>query len=124
MNPWIEITGWTLIHFVWQGTLLTLATAAALGLCRRASAQVRYVVACLGLAAMLVTAAATAVIARAPAGDISFSADRVSPADPFVSPQAHQSDPPGCRSPRARRFVELQTRGSSCQSSCGSGWWG
>ena len=22
MNPWIETTGWTLIHFVWQGTLL------------------------------------------------------------------------------------------------------
>ena len=31
MNPWIEVTGWTLIHFVWQGTLLALATAAALG---------------------------------------------------------------------------------------------
>ena len=38
MNPWIEATGWTLIHFVWQGTLLTLATAAALGLCRRSAA--------------------------------------------------------------------------------------
>ena len=60
MNPWIEITGWTLIHFVWQGTLLALATAAALGLCRRSTAQVRYVMACLGLVAMLGTVAATA----------------------------------------------------------------
>jgi beta-lactamase regulating signal transducer with metallopeptidase domain len=86
MNPWIETTGWTLIHFVWQGTLLALATAAALGLCRRASAEVRYVVACLGLAAMLVTAAATAVIGRVPAGAVSFSIDRVSPADGSASP--------------------------------------
>ena len=22
MSPLIEVTGWTLIHFVWQGTLL------------------------------------------------------------------------------------------------------
>ncbi len=86
MNPWIEATGWTLIHFVWQGTLLTLATAAALGLCRRSAAQVRYVVACLGLTAMLVTAAATAVAGAFPGGAISFSSDRVPPVGRFESP--------------------------------------
>ena len=71
MNPWIEVTGWTLIHFVWQGTLLALATAAALGLCRRAAAEVRYAIACLGLAAMLATAGATAVMGTL-SGNASF----------------------------------------------------
>ena len=53
MSPLFEVTGWTLIHFVWQGTLLALATAAALGACRRSAADIRYAIACLGLAAML-----------------------------------------------------------------------
>jgi beta-lactamase regulating signal transducer with metallopeptidase domain len=95
MNPWIEATGWTLIHFVWQGTLLTLATAAALGLCRRSAAQVRYVVACLGLTAMLVTAAATAVAVTFPGGASAFSTDRVPPAGRFASPIAASIGPAG-----------------------------
>ena len=60
MNPWIEVTGWTLIHFVWQGALIALATAAVLHGCRRP--QVRYAIACTGLAAMLASAAATALV--------------------------------------------------------------
>jgi hypothetical protein len=28
MQVWIQITGWTLIHFVWQGGLIAVATAA------------------------------------------------------------------------------------------------
>ena len=66
MSPLIEVTGWTLIHFVWQGTLLALATAAALGACRRSAADIRYAIACLGLTAMLATAAATAVMGTLP----------------------------------------------------------
>lgn len=30
MNPWVIVTGWTLIHFVWQGALIAFATAAGL----------------------------------------------------------------------------------------------
>jgi beta-lactamase regulating signal transducer with metallopeptidase domain len=60
MNPWIQVTGWTLIHFVWQGGLLAVATAMALWLCRRRSPNVRYAIACLGLAAMLAAPVATA----------------------------------------------------------------
>jgi beta-lactamase regulating signal transducer with metallopeptidase domain len=62
MSAWIEVTGWTLIHFVWQGSVLGIATAAALRLCRHRSSEARYAVACLGLAALLASAAATAVI--------------------------------------------------------------
>ena len=80
MSPWIEVTGWTLIHFVWQGTLLALATAAALGACRRSAADIRYAIACLGLAAMLATAAATAVRGTLPGNATFLSADQLSPA--------------------------------------------
>ena len=86
MNPWIELTGWTLIHFVWQGTLLALGTAAALGLCRRSAAEVRYAIGCLGLTAMLATAAATAVMS-ARSGTASFAGNGAgsagAPASPF-----------------------------------------
>jgi len=86
MSPWIEVTGWTLIHFVWQGTLLALATAAALGACRRSAADIRYAIACLGLAAMLATAAATAVRGTL-AGNAAFlSADQRSPAGRLATP--------------------------------------
>ena len=79
MNPWIETTGWTLIHFVWQGTLLALATSAALWLCRRSAPQVRYIIACLGLVAMLGTVAATALASAFPVSVISFTTDRLPP---------------------------------------------
>jgi beta-lactamase regulating signal transducer with metallopeptidase domain len=62
MNPWILITGWTLIHFVWQGTLIALATAAGLRLSRRGSSQARYIIACAGLAAMLASPLVTATL--------------------------------------------------------------
>lgn len=41
--------GWTLIDFVWQGTLIGCATAIALLLLRNAKPQTRYLVACTGL---------------------------------------------------------------------------
>ena len=56
MNPWMQVTAWTLIHFVWQGGLLALATAAGLRLCRRRSPEARYAIACAGLTAMLALA--------------------------------------------------------------------
>ena len=86
MSPWIEVTGWTLIHFVWQGTLLALATAAALGACRRSAADIRYAIACLGLAAMLATAAATAVRGTLPGNAAFLSADQLSPAGRLGTP--------------------------------------
>jgi beta-lactamase regulating signal transducer with metallopeptidase domain len=74
MNPWIDVIGWTLIHFVWQGGVLTGATVLILWLCRRRSAEARYAVACFCLIAMLASALATAVRLRAsdpwlPAGE-------------------------------------------------------
>ena len=60
MSAWISIVGWALIHFVWQGTVLALATAVILRACQQRSANTRYLVACVGLALMVVSPVATA----------------------------------------------------------------
>jgi len=62
MNPWVHVAGWTLIHFLWQGAAAALATGTALGLARRRSAHVRYLIACAGLAAALAMPVATAML--------------------------------------------------------------
>lgn len=79
MNPWMQAIGWTLIHFVWQGGLLALATATGLRWCRYRSSEARYAVACLGLIGMLASPIVTATILRAPgsallAGESSLAA--------------------------------------------------
>jgi beta-lactamase regulating signal transducer with metallopeptidase domain len=66
MNPWIHVTGWTLIHFVWQGAVLAVLTAAVLRLCRYRSPETRYVIACGSLGAMLVSAGVTVATVWAP----------------------------------------------------------
>jgi len=54
-----QALGWTLVHFVWQGSLIAAGAAVLLRLTRSASAGTRYIVACAGLAAMLATSAFT-----------------------------------------------------------------
>jgi beta-lactamase regulating signal transducer with metallopeptidase domain len=66
MDPWIRITGWTLIHFVWQGGLLAVVTATALRLCRRSPSETRYAIACAGMLAMLASLGVTAALMSAP----------------------------------------------------------
>jgi hypothetical protein len=53
---WLQKLGWTLLHFLWQGTAIAviyLVLRAVLG--RSLSAQGRYVLACLALAAMAIS---------------------------------------------------------------------
>ena len=66
MSPWTHAVGWTLIHFVWQGAALAVIAAGTLRLCRRRAANTRYVVACIGLGAMLVSPAITALLLTRP----------------------------------------------------------
>jgi uncharacterized protein (TIGR03435 family) len=56
----IDVAGWTLVHFAWQGAVVALAAALALRLLRRTAPQSRYVVSCLALAIMLALPGATA----------------------------------------------------------------
>ena len=62
MSNWIEITGWTLLHFVWQGALLGIAIAGVLWCCRRRSANARYALASGGLATLLAAPVVTAAV--------------------------------------------------------------
>jgi len=60
MTAFIEPAGWTLVHFVWQGAVIAAVAAIGLWLLRHGSPQTRYVLACVGLAAMLASPVATA----------------------------------------------------------------
>src|SRR5215217_114126 len=63
----IDVAGWTLLHFVWQGTLAALALGFALALVPRGWARARYVLACVALVGMVALPAVTAsYIARNP----------------------------------------------------------
>ena len=59
MTPFLQNAGWALIHFVWQGAAIALVAAVALRLTERRSANVRYVIGCVALAAMLAAPAVT-----------------------------------------------------------------
>jgi len=62
MNAIVDIAGWTLIHFFWQGTLVALLAAAVLRVLRQAAPQARYLTACAGLGLMLIAPLVTARI--------------------------------------------------------------
>lgn len=59
-EPAARIVGWTLLHFVWQGALIAVLTAAALAVLRRSAADVRYVVATIAMSLMLMMPLMTA----------------------------------------------------------------
>jgi beta-lactamase regulating signal transducer with metallopeptidase domain len=59
-QPWVERLGWTLVQFLWQGTLIAgLYAIARRRLACSNYAQVRYVLACVTLAAMVAAPIAT-----------------------------------------------------------------
>ena len=62
MSLLINHLGWTLLHFVWQGALLGIATARALSLLRKARPEHRYNVACAALLACFLWPAAELVL--------------------------------------------------------------
>ena len=74
----IHVVGWTLIHFMWQAGLIGLAVGVAGYLLRNHQAQWRYSVACAGLLAMTLSAAATASL-------LSFQQHPIVPFDVSVS---------------------------------------
>ncbi len=58
-SPLLEATGWTLLHFLWQGGLLSLGAMLCLYAARRASPSTRYLVACAFFFAMPLSVAVT-----------------------------------------------------------------
>ena len=99
LNGWLDTIGWTLVHFVWQGTVIGVVIAAVLAVCRaRASSQARYLVACFGLAALLAAPIATTVMLRSsPSASVvrarhgCSTCVRVDVSCPRAAPQVHRS---------------------------------
>jgi len=60
MTLFLQSAGWALIHFVWQGGAIAAVAAVALRLTERRSANLRYLVACTALTAMLAAPVVTA----------------------------------------------------------------
>jgi len=76
MTAWTDVIGWTLLHFVWEGTLIAGVTALALTVLRRASAQLRYIVVCGGLSLSIATAALTPLVLMGLEDQSSLAASR------------------------------------------------
>ena len=75
MSDWVQIAGWVLLHFLWQGSILAVLAAAALRFCRLGSSTARYLAACIALGAMLAAPIVTAfALASNGAAAISSSA--------------------------------------------------
>ena len=72
MNLLIHIAGWSLLHFVWQGTLIGLAAVAVLRLVPAAFPRARYAAASVALAAMLASPAITAGVLASSASMVPF----------------------------------------------------
>src|SRR5919109_3892366 len=60
-QPAAQAISWALLQFVWQGALIGALTATALAALRRGAADVRYVVATIGLTLMLTMPIVTGV---------------------------------------------------------------
>lgn len=59
-QQWVERLGWTLVHFLWQGlSIAALYAAARRGIAGKATPNVRYLLACAALAAMMAAPLAT-----------------------------------------------------------------
>jgi uncharacterized protein (TIGR03435 family) len=62
MTAWTDAIGWTLVHFVWEGTCVAVLTATVLRVLRRSVPQTRYVMACAGLLIALLMPPVTAFV--------------------------------------------------------------
>ncbi len=62
MNAWVDVAGWTLVHFLWEGAAIAVSALVLLWLLRDRSPQSRYAVACAALVTMLAAPAITAAV--------------------------------------------------------------
>jgi len=87
----IDTLGWTLLHFIWQGTAIALLLAAAEACVRSRSAQLRYALACGAMLLMVASIGVTFLwLASEPAPARSFAATaRSAAASPLISRTVH-----------------------------------
>jgi TonB family protein len=60
MVPWIDLAGWTLLHFVWQGTAIGIIAAVGFWLLRGSAPHTRYALASAAMVTLLIAPLATA----------------------------------------------------------------
>jgi hypothetical protein len=75
-HPLVNLIGWTLLHFLWQGAIVGVIVAALLAGLRRRNASVRYVVGIVGLAAMAACPLITMATHPVPGQDCHVGASR------------------------------------------------
>ncbi|MHC4702085.1 MAG: M56 family metallopeptidase, partial [Planctomycetota bacterium] len=93
----VQRLGWTLVHFVWQASAVALLLAALMAILRKASANLRYTVACLALA--LIVLAPIVTIQLVP---VSIPGPPVTPPPapaPVVPPTVQVSELPPVEAP-------------------------
>jgi uncharacterized protein (TIGR03435 family) len=105
MNPWIDVAGLTLVHFLWQGAGIAAIASVVLSLLRDRAPQTRYAVACAGLVAMLAAPAFTAVA-------LSRTVDRVVSPPPIAAIDV-QPDPSAIPDLASIAVAALHARASS-----------
>jgi beta-lactamase regulating signal transducer with metallopeptidase domain/peptidoglycan/xylan/chitin deacetylase (PgdA/CDA1 family) len=89
-HPALETLGWTLLHFIWQGALVALVYACVALSLRRATANLRYTVACACMLLLLALPVATFFHLNwnATAATFDRRASEVAPAEPQSSASA------------------------------------
>jgi len=105
----VELVGWVLLHFVWQGALIALALAALLALTREAQARLRYVFSCSALVLMLAATLATATLMRST--DVQAGA-AVAPESPPLTPPAPDDGPAERSAGHPARVISSATGGA------------
>lgn len=70
----VQKLGWTLLHSLWQGAVVVLLLAVCLRILHKSSANLRYVISCLGLAVIVLLPVVTFCVipASAPISDVEF----------------------------------------------------
>src|SRR4051794_12757476 len=80
----VQRIGWTLLHFLWQGTAIAWLAAIGLALLRRRSAAGRYTLCCVAMAAMAIAPVATGLLFHP--SPVQAAAKLPTPATPPVTP--------------------------------------
>jgi len=102
---WLPILGWTLLHSLWEGTLVALAAALVLRSLHGASPRLRYVVAVLALLLMVVLPLRHLVPLRLEVPPILLVRDRLEQVQPSLA-KALSSPTPALRTRMATRLEQ------------------
>jgi beta-lactamase regulating signal transducer with metallopeptidase domain len=107
MTP-AEIAGLALLHFIWQGAGVAVATAAALWIARRWTPAGRYALACAALAAMLACPVVTAFVVASGDAPMSIVSDSAFSSSNGPESASQESSESGRLGPR---FIRTQSAG-------------